>query len=56
MYIEIKVKWSKRLQENQEQITATVKLQKQEALQKPAQETHTLQRPRQTISKQIQVG
>lgn len=43
------------LQTNQEQIKATVKLEKQETLQKPTQETHPLQRPKPEISKQIQV-
>lgn len=44
------------LQAHQEQIKATVKFQKQEALQKPAPEMHPLPRPKQALSKQIQVG
>lgn len=43
-------------QANPEQIKAPVKLQKQKALQKPPQETHRLQRPKQAISEQVQVG
>lgn len=56
MYFENKVKrqnvW---LQAKQEQVKAKVRLQKQETLQKPTQEIHPLQRPKQAFSEQIQV-
>ena len=43
------------LQAKQKQIKASIKLEKQEALKEPTQETHPLQRQKQAITEQIQV-